>query len=131
VGSAEAATTIDRPADEVWAVAGEFGGLDGWMPGVDGCRVEGDTRILEVLGMQITERLVRRDDAARVLEYSITESPLGAESHLGRVEVHEQGDGSRVTWYVEVSPDHLTELLVGTYQQALDAMKAHVESQGG
>ena len=36
-----------------------------WMPGVDACRVEGDTRILEVFGMEITERLVRRDDAAR------------------------------------------------------------------
>lgn len=131
MGSAEAVTTIDGSADEVWAVVGDFGGLDGWMPGVDACRIDGDNRILEVLGMEITERLVRRDDAARVLEYSIVESPLGAESHLGRIAVHDQGDGSRVTWNVEVSPDHLTELLVGTYQQALDALKAHVESQDG
>ena len=122
---------IDRPAAAVWELAGEFGGLDEWMPGVDSCKVEGDTRILEVFGMEITERLVRRDDAARVLEYSIMESPLDMTSHLGRIEVHEEGDGSRVTWHVEVSPDHLTDLLAGTYQQALDAMKAHLEAQGG
>lgn len=130
-GSADAAITIDRSPDEVWALTGNFGGLDEWMPGVDTCRVEGDTRILEVLGMEITERMLRRDDAARLLEYSIVESPLGAESHLGRIEVHEHDGASRVTWHVEVSPEHLTGLLVGTYQQALDAMKAQLESEGG
>ncbi len=131
MGSADAVVSIDRPAEEVWALAGDFGGLDGWMPGVDACRVEGDTRVLEVFGMEITERLVRRDDAARLLEYSIVDSPLNTESHLGRIEVHVQGDGSQVSWHVEVSPDHLTDILVGTYQQALDAMKAHLESRDG
>ncbi len=131
VGSAEAVVSIGRPAGVVWDVAGEFGGLDEWMPGVDVCRIDGDNRILEVFGMEITERLVRRDDTARLLEYSIVDSPLKATSHLGRIQVHEEGEGSRVTWNVEVSPDNLTDLLVGSYQQALDAMKARLEAQGG
>jgi carbon monoxide dehydrogenase subunit G len=127
VGSAEATVSISRPPDEVWAVAGDFGGLDGWMPGVDSCRLEGDVRVLSVLGMEVQEKLVRRDDAERILEYSITESPLGAEQHLGRVQVHDDDGDSRVTWWVEVTPDTLTDLLVGTYQQALDTLKSHLE----
>jgi hypothetical protein len=128
VGSAEATVSISRPPDVVWALAGDFGGLDGWMPGVESCRLEGDDlRILSVLGMEISEKLLRRDDAERILEYSIIESPLAAEQHLGRIQVHDDGSGSRVTWQVEVTPDHLTDLLVGTYQQALDTLKTHLE----
>ena len=108
-------------------MVGDFGGLGGWMPGVDSCRLDGDFHVLEVLGMEITEKLIKHDDAERVLEYSIVESPLAAEHHLGKIQVFEDGDGSRVTWQVEVEPDHLTDLLAGTYQQALDTLKTHLE----
>jgi Polyketide cyclase / dehydrase and lipid transport len=84
---------------------------------------------LSILGMDITEKLIKRDDSAMVLEYSIIDSPLNAESHLGRVSVHDDGDKSRATWYVEVVPDTLTDLLSGTYQQALDALKVHLEEK--
>jgi carbon monoxide dehydrogenase subunit G len=127
VGSAEASVSIERPADAVWAVAGDFGGLAGWMPGVESCRLEGENRILEVMGMEITEKQISRDDATRVLEYSIIDSPLNAESHFGKVTVHEDGDASRVTWFVEVVPDGLLDVLAGTYQQALDQLKSHLE----
>jgi carbon monoxide dehydrogenase subunit G len=130
VGSAEVAVVIDRPADEVWKYAGDFGGLSDWMPGVDACTVEGDIRKLKVLGMEISEKLIRRDDAARILEYSIIESPLNADSHLGRITVHEDADRSRVTWFVDVVPDSLTDVLSGTYQQALDALKTHLKKTG-
>jgi carbon monoxide dehydrogenase subunit G len=132
VGSAEVAVVIDRPADEVWRYAGDFGGLSDWMPGVDACKVEGDIRKLSVLGMDVSEKLLKRDDTSRVLEYSIVDSPLNADSHLGRVTVHEDGENrSKVTWFVEVVPDSLTDLLSGTYQQALDALKKHLEEKGG
>jgi len=131
VGSAEVAVVIDRPADEVWKYAGDFGGIADWMPGIDGCTLDGDVRKLSVFGMDVSEKLLKRDDASRVLEYSIVDSPLNAESHLGRVTVHEDGDTScRVTWFVEVLPDSLTDLLSGTYQQALDALKTRLEETG-
>lgn len=123
--------SISRAPDEVWALAGNFGGLDGWMPGVDACRLDGDIRVLSVFGMDITEKLLKRDDAQRFLEYSIVESPLSAEYHLGRIQVYEEGPDNRVTWLVEVTPDSLTDLLAGTYQQALDALKAHLEQASG
>jgi carbon monoxide dehydrogenase subunit G len=131
VGSAEASVSITQPVEVVWEHVGDFGGLDEWMPGVESCTLDGDVRTLSVLGMDVTEKLLKRDDDARILEYSIVDSPLQAESHLGRVTVHDDGDGSRVTWYVEVAPDSLTDLLAGTYQQALDALKSHLEAPTG
>jgi len=127
MASGEAAVTITAPADQVWKHISDFGGLDQWMPGVDSCDLEGDVRKLSAFGMDISEKLVKCDDGERVLEYSIIESPLNADSHLGRVSVYEDGDGSRVTWFVEVEPDILLEILVPSYQGALDALKSHVE----
>ena len=57
----------------MWAVVGDFGGLGGWLPGVDSCRVEGDDRHLAMMGMEITEHLVRKDDAERQIVYGITD----------------------------------------------------------
>jgi carbon monoxide dehydrogenase subunit G len=127
MASGEASVSIAAPADEVWKHVSDFGGLDEWMPGVDSCTVEGDVRKLSAFGMDISEKLVNSDGTARVLEYSIIESPLNAASHLGRVTVHEDGDASRVTWFVDVEPDNLADILVPTYQGALDALKTHVE----
>ncbi len=33
---------LDHPIDEVWAVAGQFGGLETWCDGVSTCSVEGE-----------------------------------------------------------------------------------------
>ena len=80
MGQARAETTIARPADEVWATIGNFGEL-GWMPGVETCRLEGDNRILSMYGMEITEKQLRRDDAARTLTYGIVDGPVKVEKH--------------------------------------------------
>ncbi len=32
---------LDHPIDEVWAIAGEFGGLETWADGVSACTIEG------------------------------------------------------------------------------------------
>ncbi|HWS47024.1 MAG TPA: SRPBCC family protein, partial [Acidimicrobiia bacterium] len=67
MGKARAEIGIGKSPDEVWAVAGDFGGIGDWMPGVESCVIDGDDRILRLMGMEIVERLVRRDDDAREL----------------------------------------------------------------
>ena len=47
MGKARAEIDIDRPADDVWAVVGDFGGIAGWMPGIESCKVDGDDRVIE------------------------------------------------------------------------------------
>ena len=118
---------IARGADDVWAVAGDFGGLAGWMPGIESCKVEGDVRTIEMSGMTIGERLVSRDDAGRVLVYSIASGPAPVDHHEATITVTPAGEGSHVTWAVEVEPDTMLDLFTQIYQQSLDALKAHIE----
>jgi len=117
---------INGTPDAVWALAGDFGGIAGWMPGMESCRLEGDNRILDTMGMTITERLVSKDDAARAITYSIVDG-VPVESHEATVTVSASGDGSHVTWVVDAAPDEMADLMQSVYQQSLEALKAHVE----
>ena len=127
MGTAQVHVDIDRSADDVWAVIGDFGGIGGWMPGIDSCRVEGDDRILETMGMTITERLVAKDDSARALTYSIVDG-APVERHQAVITVAPAGAGSQVTWTVDAAPDEMADLMGTVYQGALDALKGHVEA---
>jgi len=42
MASAISEIDIARSADDVWNVTGDFGGLAGWMPGIESCKVDGD-----------------------------------------------------------------------------------------
>ncbi len=127
MGTGQAEIDIDGSADEVWAVVGDFGGIGGWMPGIESCRLEGDDRILETMGMTITERLVSKDDVGRVLTYSIVEG-APVESHQGVITVTPTGDRTHATWAVKATPDEMADLMVAVYQQSLEALKTHIEA---
>ena len=128
MGNAVSEVSIARPADEVWAVAGQFGDLHTWMPGIESCELDGDDRKLAMMGMTIVETLRKRDDATRTLSYSITGGDVTVDSHLATITVHSDGDAaSRVTWEVDVQPDSMTDLMSGTYASALQALKTKLE----
>jgi carbon monoxide dehydrogenase subunit G len=126
MGTGTAVIDIDRSPEDVWAVIGDFGGIGGWMPGIESCRVEGENRILDTMGMTITERLVSKDDAARAITYTIADG-APVEHHQAVITVHPEGGNSRVTWDVEATPDEMADLMVTIYQQALEALKTHFE----
>jgi hypothetical protein len=126
MGQRTAEIDINSSPDAVWAVAGDFGGIAGWMPGMESCRVEGENRILETMGMTITEKLVAKDDSARAITYSIVDG-VPIESHEATITVHAAGDGSHVTWVVDAAPDEMADLMLSVYQQSLESLKAHVE----
>ncbi len=122
MAEARAEIEISKPVADVWAVVGDFGGLAGWMPGIESCRVDGDDRILGLLGMEVTERLERRDDDEHVLVYRIV-GGVPVENHRATVSVNPAAQGATVTWDVEVTPDDMAGLMQGMYQQALGALK--------
>src|SRR3954468_24260069 len=106
MGTATNEIDIDRSADEVWKLVRDFGGLAGWMPGIESCRVEGNDRILGTMGMELTETLVRCDDDTWTLVYSITKSPMPVEHHEATITVAPIGaSAAHVTYAVEVRPD--------------------------
>jgi carbon monoxide dehydrogenase subunit G len=120
---------IDRDPDAVWAVTGDFAGLDTWMPGITACELEGDDVRSVYMGEMLAakEKLVERDDAKREIAYSIVDGAMPLDSHLGRITVVADGTGSKVTWAVDATPDEMAEMLGGIYAGALDALKAHLE----
>lgn len=125
MGKGHAEIDINKPADEVWAVAGDFGGIGGWMPGIESCVVVDDERFLKTMGMEITERLERRDDDAKEIIYAIVNG-VPVINHKAIITVVPDGSASHVTWDVEVEPDDMTEMMQGIYQQSLQALKDHL-----
>ena len=125
MGEARAEITIDRPADDVWAVIGNFGELT-WMPGVETCELDGDDRILGMFGMRIVERQLARDDEERTLTYGIVDGDMKPEVHRATITVMPAGSGSFVTWDVETD-DAMVEVMQGAYTGALGALKEQLE----
>jgi carbon monoxide dehydrogenase subunit G len=125
MGEARAEITIDRPADDVWAVIGNFGELT-WMPGVETCELEGDDRILGMFGMRIVERQLARNDEDRTLTYGIVDGDMKPEVHRATITVMPAGSGSFVTWDVETD-DAMVEVMQGAYTGALGALKEQLE----
>jgi carbon monoxide dehydrogenase subunit G len=126
MASATAELTMTATPDAVWAVVRDYHGLAGWMPGIDESVADGDDRVLSMMGMTIRERLVKSDDEARALTYSIVDG-APVESHEATITVHPDGDGSRVTWDVNATPDEMAGLMQGMYQQALESLKTRAE----
>ena len=128
MGKGQIEIDVDRPADQVWALVADFGGLDKWMPGVESCTVDGDVRNLAMMGLQVAEQLKGKDDDARQLSYSIVSGVPGVEQHLATITVNPTGDTSHVTWEFEVEPDSMTDLMRGAYEGGLAAIKQQCES---
>jgi mxaD protein len=127
MGQAQAEIDIKGSPDKIWALVSDFGGLGGWMPGIESCELAGDDRVLKMMGMEITERLYEKDDAARSITYGIVGGPVPVQKHRATITVAGQGDAAHVTWAVDCD-DALTDMMRGTYEQGLAALKAHVES---
>ena len=125
MGEARAEQTIEKPADEIWKILGSFGEMS-WMPGVESCELNGDDRTLKMNGMEIVERQLRRDDAARSLTYGIVGGvPIG--HHQATITVTPKGDASsHVTWDVDTD-DAMVDAMKGIYQSSLDSLKQQLE----
>ena len=126
MATGKAEIDINGTPEEVWKIVGDFGGVASWMPGMESCRLEGDDRILETMGMTITERLLSKDDGARAITYGIIDG-VPVETHQATITVTGEGDSSHVDWVVESTPDEMADLMVGVYQGSLDTLKAHIE----
>ena len=88
------------------------------MPGIDSCTVDGDVRTLQMMGIEIKEQLRDLDDDTRRFSYSVIASPMdNLVSHDATVAVDAEGDGTHLTWSVDVVPDELLPLFQGAYDE--------------
>ena len=128
MGKGQHELAINRSADDVWKVVADFGGLDAWMPGIESCELESDdVRKLSMMGMELREQLKTKDDANRVLAYSLVGMP-GIDVHLATISVRPDGDGSMATWAFDAEPESMAAMMDGTYKYALDTLKNHCEA---
>ena len=115
--------TVHAAPDAVWAKVGDFGGLREFFPGIESFRLEGEDRIVGMFGMEIRERLLSRDDAARTISYSVV-GGVPIERHVATITVAAEGDGSKVTWAYDVEPAEMVPVFGDTYRGALAALEA-------
>jgi carbon monoxide dehydrogenase subunit G len=109
---------IAAPPDVVWEKVGDFGGVGDFFPGIESFRLEGDDRVIGMFGMEIRERLLSKDDAARTITYSVVDG-VPVDSHSATISVQEEDGGSRVTWAYDVRPDEMAPIFGDTYKAAL------------
>lgn len=121
---------IDAPPDEVWAAVGRFDGVAEFFPGIESFRVEGDDRVIGMLGLEVRERLRSRDESARTIEYSVVDG-VPVDAHVARISVTADGEGSLVTWFYDVAPDTMAPIFGQTYSGALDALAARFGGSAG
>jgi carbon monoxide dehydrogenase subunit G len=115
--------TVNAAPDAVWEKVGDFGGLADFFPGIESFRLEGDDRVIGMFGMEIRERLVSKDDGARTITYSVIDG-VPIEKHSATITVEAEGDGSKVTWSYDVTPDEMAPIFGDTYKNALAAVQS-------
>jgi len=107
---------LSAPADQVWALIGQFGG--GWHPLIANIQVAGtgvgQLRTIETIdGKQIIERLEAIDNPQRFYRYAMI-SGVPALDYIGTLDVKPKGAGSSVDWRVQYWADGQPDLIVRT-----------------
>ncbi|QGZ64453.1 SRPBCC family protein [Paraburkholderia acidisoli] len=130
---------LTQNADTVWAFIGGFGSLPDWLPYIphselsEGGRVR---RLANPEGAAIVERLMAFDEAARTYSYAILEAPFPVSHYRStlRVVPAAHGNGSRVEWFGEFTPEGVTDedataLFRGIYDDGLKALAGELKKR--
>lgn len=145
--------TIDAPADEVWAMAGDFGGIQRWSPGTESSRLilhtRNETGAIRLLrrrgdGTQVTEKLLDYDPYNRRMTYTYVDGVVRASDYYSELTVKDAGDGRSVVewrgrfkrlayWTEEPPPGQddkaVLDFLNGAYVSGLAGLKKVLESR--
>jgi carbon monoxide dehydrogenase subunit G len=120
------------PAEEVWALVGDYNGLPAWHPGIESSQLEQDGAIRRLTladgAGEVVELLEAHDHDGRTYRYRIVESGLPVEDYVSTLTVHEVGDAAHVEWTstfeaVGVSDDEAITIIEGIYDAGLGSLK--------
>lgn len=119
---------IAASADVVWTIVSDAGNVAEWFEAIEKSSVSGATRTVALAnGPEITEDIVTNDPVLRRFQYAIR-SGLPVQSHLGTIDVLEDGDGALVIYSTDVTPDEVGSMMAGVLSDALQGLKRYVES---
>ena len=129
IGSIRHHVRIDRPAPDVWRLAGDPTRLHEWFPGIVACTVDGNQRVITTgAGLPMPEEILVQDDTQRRFQYRLT-TPM-VKHHRGTIDVLDLGDDTCVVVYsTEADPRTMALLIAGGAAGALDELKRQMEGQ--
>ncbi len=118
---------IDRPAADVWALAGDPTALHTWFPGIVSCTVDGNQRVIVMgSGLPMPEEILVIDNTQRRFQYRIT-APLFTH-HRGTIDVIDLGDDTCLVVYsTEADPRAMALVIAGGTLDALHELKRQME----
>lgn len=120
-------TTIDRPANEVWNVVSDAGNISAWFPAVKTSTATDSKRDCELAdGSPLNEEIVTNDSELRRFQYRIT-GGMPVESHLGTVDVIDNGSNTMVVYSTEITPDSLADVLGPAVEEGVHGLKQYCE----
>ena len=144
---------IDAPADEVWAMAGDFGGIQRWSPGTESSRLivrdRNETGAIRLLrrrsdGTQVTEKLLDYDPANRRMAYTYVDGVVRATDYFSELLVKDAGNSrsvvewrgrfKRLAYWTDDPPagqddKAALDFLNGAYKTGLESLKKILEAR--
>jgi carbon monoxide dehydrogenase subunit G len=132
MGSVLKQITVVASPDAVWEAVCDFGSAHRRMaPGVlADCHMEGDERVVTFAnGLVLYERLLDIDHAERRLSY--TARGGAASYHHASFRVTPDGDGTLLSWRVDLLPHEIAPQVAGLMDQVMAAIQAHFDTVEG
>jgi hypothetical protein len=119
---------INRPAAEVWALAGDPAKLHHWFPGIVDCTVDGTTRVITTgAGLPMPEEILVCDDTQRRFQYRLN-TPL-IQQHRGTIDVIDLGDETCLVVYsTDCDPRTMALVIGGGTAGALAELQRQMEA---
>jgi carbon monoxide dehydrogenase subunit G len=133
MASVKVSDRISAPADKVWDLVGDFGGITRYTSGFksvscDGKGVGAVRTITLPNDAQMKERCELLDAARRTLDYSIVSGPVPIAKYLARVQLFEDGEATRIEWSSSFEPQGIGEaqavaMVEGIYKGGIAGIK--------
>jgi len=122
---------LAAPADEVWAVVGDFINIHRWHPAIDRIEAVGAGGIRRVHsgngGPVFDEVQLERDEDGRRMRYAILGKPFPLENYSAWMSVEDLDGGAVVRWTSAFAPDEgreetATGIVKFIYMSGFDAL---------
>jgi len=111
-------------------VVSDAGNISAWFPMVATSTATDDHRHCMLEGdVPLEEEIVTNDATLRRFQYRIVGGAVPVESHLGTVDVIDDGGSSLVIYSTEVSPDEVADTLGPAIEDGLRGLKSYCESR--
>ncbi|HEU4431022.1 MAG TPA: SRPBCC family protein [Myxococcota bacterium] len=133
MASVKISDRINAPADRVWDLVGDFGGIGRFSKGFKsvastGSGVGAIRTITLPNDVELQERCELLDAARRTLDYSIVAGPLPVSGYLARIQLFEDGEGTRIEWSSTFEPKGIPEaqavaMIEGVYKGGIAGIK--------